>query len=198
MLLSMLTPLGMLERNPTLKSERERISNTSLSVGFYTYPVSQVADILLPKADLVPVGEDQLPMGQPITEWQYGDVDTRFEEAAVVLDESFVTAGLSHHCMEPRSCMAYWENGKCFLHGSSQSQTAMIPGLMRLLNIEQENLVYIAETCGGGFGSKGGPYPIMAVPVLLSRQTGRPVMLRITRFEEYGMGTARAGFQGRL
>ena len=61
MLLSMLTPLGMLDRNPTLKSERERISNTSLSVGFYTYPVSQVADILLPKAHLVPVGEDQLP-----------------------------------------------------------------------------------------------------------------------------------------
>jgi tryptophanyl-tRNA synthetase len=61
MLLSMLTPLGMLERNPTLKSEKERISNTSLTVGFYTYPVSQVADILLPKADLVPVGEDQLP-----------------------------------------------------------------------------------------------------------------------------------------
>jgi tryptophanyl-tRNA synthetase len=51
----------MLERNPTLKSEKERISNTSLTVGFYTYPVSQVADILLPKADLVPVGEDQLP-----------------------------------------------------------------------------------------------------------------------------------------
>jgi tryptophanyl-tRNA synthetase len=61
MLLSMLTPLGMLDRNPTLKSERERISTTSLSVGFYTYPVSQVADILLPKANLVPVGEDQLP-----------------------------------------------------------------------------------------------------------------------------------------
>ena len=61
MILSMLTPLGMLDRNPTLKSERERISNTSLSVGFYTYPVSQVADILLPKAHLVPVGEDQLP-----------------------------------------------------------------------------------------------------------------------------------------
>ena len=61
MLLSMLTPLGMLDRNPTLKSERERISNTSLSVGFYTYPLSQVADILLPKANLVPVGEDQLP-----------------------------------------------------------------------------------------------------------------------------------------
>ena len=61
MLLSMLTPLGMLERNPTLKAEREQIEAKSLSVGFYTYPVSQVADILLPKAHLVPVGEDQLP-----------------------------------------------------------------------------------------------------------------------------------------
>lgn len=148
--------------------------------------------------DFAAVEEGQLPAGEPIVEWAYGDVETGFEEAAVVVDESFVTAGLSHHCMEPRSCMAYWENGKCFLHGSSQSQTAMIPGLMRLLGVEQENLVYIAETCGGGFGSKGGPYPIMAVPALLSRQTGRPVMLRITRAEEYGLGTARPGFQGRI
>jgi tryptophanyl-tRNA synthetase len=61
MLLSMLTPLGMLERNPTLKAERDQLEARSLSVGFYTYPVSQVADILLPKAHLVPVGEDQLP-----------------------------------------------------------------------------------------------------------------------------------------
>ena len=61
MLLAMLTPLGMLERNPTLKAERASLPTESLSVGFYTYPVSQVADILLPKAHLVPVGEDQLP-----------------------------------------------------------------------------------------------------------------------------------------
>ena len=61
MLLSMLTPLGMLERNPTLKGERSQLESKSLSVGFYTYPVSQIADILLPKANLVPVGEDQLP-----------------------------------------------------------------------------------------------------------------------------------------
>ena len=61
MLLSMLTPLGMLERNPTLKAERASLPAESLSVGFFTYPVSQVADILLPRAHLVPVGEDQLP-----------------------------------------------------------------------------------------------------------------------------------------
>ncbi|MFA5746834.1 MAG: tryptophan--tRNA ligase [Candidatus Paceibacterota bacterium] len=59
MLLSMITPVGMLERNPTLKSEMERLKEISL--GFYNYPASQVADILLPKANLVPVGEDQIP-----------------------------------------------------------------------------------------------------------------------------------------
>jgi len=59
MLLSMITPKGMIDRNPTLKSEMERQKN--VSVGFYNYPMSQVADILLSKANLVPVGEDQLP-----------------------------------------------------------------------------------------------------------------------------------------
>jgi tryptophanyl-tRNA synthetase len=57
----LVTPLGWLERNPTLKAERVRLESEGLSVGFYTYPVSQVADIALPKANLVPVGEDQVP-----------------------------------------------------------------------------------------------------------------------------------------
>lgn len=59
MLLSMITPKGMIDRNPTLKSEMLR--QKDVSFGFYNYPMSQVADILLSKADLVPVGDDQLP-----------------------------------------------------------------------------------------------------------------------------------------
>lgn len=61
MLLSFVTPLGMLERNPTLKSELDSLPVESRTVGFYNYPMSQVADILLPRAHLVPVGEDQAP-----------------------------------------------------------------------------------------------------------------------------------------
>ena len=60
-LLSFVTPLGMLERNPTLKSEIDQLAVEKRTVGFYNYPMSQVADILLPRADLVPVGEDQAP-----------------------------------------------------------------------------------------------------------------------------------------
>ena len=61
MLLSFVTPLGMLERNPTLKSEIDALPVERRTVGFYNYPMSQVADILLPRAHLVPVGEDQAP-----------------------------------------------------------------------------------------------------------------------------------------
>jgi tryptophanyl-tRNA synthetase len=61
MLLSMLTPLGMLQRNPTLKAEMKELDTRSPSVGFFNYPVSQMADILLPKANLVSTGDDQLP-----------------------------------------------------------------------------------------------------------------------------------------
>ena len=51
----------MLERNPTLKSEIDQLAIEKRTVGFFNYPMSQVADILLPRADLVPVGEDQAP-----------------------------------------------------------------------------------------------------------------------------------------
>ena len=61
MLLSFVTPLGMLERNPTLKSEIDSLPVERRTVGFFNYPMSQVADILLPRAHLVPVGEDQEP-----------------------------------------------------------------------------------------------------------------------------------------
>ena len=63
MLLSMVLPLSWLQRNPTLKAEMDKLEeeNQTLSLGFFNYPASQVADILLPKAHLVPVGEDQLP-----------------------------------------------------------------------------------------------------------------------------------------
>jgi tryptophanyl-tRNA synthetase len=59
--LSWFLPLGMLQRNPTLKAEMDAFGKRSVPVAFFTYPVMQVANILLPRAHLVPVGEDQLP-----------------------------------------------------------------------------------------------------------------------------------------
>ncbi|MBV9572749.1 MAG: tryptophan--tRNA ligase [Acidobacteriales bacterium] len=62
LLLSMITPLGWLERVPTYKEQRENIAEKDLGTyGFLGYPVLQSADILIYKGDVVPVGEDQVP-----------------------------------------------------------------------------------------------------------------------------------------
>ena len=62
MLFSMITPLPWLERVPTYKEKMEQISDRDMyTYGFLGYPVLQAADILIYKADYVPVGVDQLP-----------------------------------------------------------------------------------------------------------------------------------------
>ncbi|MEZ5653855.1 MAG: tryptophan--tRNA ligase [Burkholderiaceae bacterium] len=61
-LLSMVTPLGWLERVPTYKDQQEKLSDKDLSTyGFLGYPLLQAADILMYRAAFVPVGEDQVP-----------------------------------------------------------------------------------------------------------------------------------------
>src|ERR1700704_2499255 len=61
-LLSMITPLGWLERVPTYKDQQEKLSERDLSTyGFLGYPLLQSADILIYRAKYVPVGEDQVP-----------------------------------------------------------------------------------------------------------------------------------------
>ena len=61
LLLSMITPLGWLERVPTYKEQRDNIKDKDLGTyGFLGYPLLQAADILVYRADVVPVGEDQV------------------------------------------------------------------------------------------------------------------------------------------
>jgi tryptophanyl-tRNA synthetase len=58
-----LVTVSRLQRNPTVKNEIQmRNFETSIPVGFFNYPISQAADITAFKANVVPVGEDQLPM----------------------------------------------------------------------------------------------------------------------------------------
>jgi len=62
LLLSMIAPLGWLERVPTYKDQQEKLAEKDLSTyGFLGYPLLQSADILIYRANMVPVGEDQVP-----------------------------------------------------------------------------------------------------------------------------------------
>lgn len=147
--------------------------------------------------DFAEAGEDRLPMGKPVTEWSFGDLEAGFAKAAAVVEESFVSAANAHHAMEPRSAAAYWENGRCHVWGSTQSSSFAIPSLAKYIGIPPPRLNLVSEFCGGGFGGKAYSYPLMALPALMSKKLGgRPVMLRTSRTEEFYNGSARAGFQG--
>jgi tryptophanyl-tRNA synthetase len=62
LLLSMMTPLGWLERVPTYKDQQEKLSHKDLTTyGFLGYPLLQAADIIIERANRVPVGDDQVP-----------------------------------------------------------------------------------------------------------------------------------------
>ncbi len=148
-------------------------------------------------ADFANAPEGGLPMGKAFEEWVYGNLDAGFRDAAVIVDETFVVQSTGHQPMETRSAMAYWQNGKLYLHGSTQSVIRTVDPLANWLGIEASNIVLISEYTGGGFGSKGAGAVSMAIPAMLAKKTGMPVMMRISREEEHYIGRARTGMVGR-
>src|SRR5215831_7731493 len=84
-------------------------------------PPPEIQEIKWTDEQLADAKDGKLPMGKATDEWSYGDVEAGFKKAALVLDETFVTPNTSHQTLEPRSAMAYWQNGKLYLHCSTQS-----------------------------------------------------------------------------
>jgi xanthine dehydrogenase molybdenum-binding subunit len=148
--------------------------------------------------DFAEAKRGRLPMGKTPDEWSYGDLDAGFSKAALVLDETFVTPDVSHQTLETRSAMAYWQNGKVYLHTGTQSTAQTRPAIARWLNMDVDKVVFISEYTGGGFGSKITGGVSLIIPALLSKKANAPVMMRISREEETFIGRARPGFQGRM
>ena len=157
-----------------------------------------VIELKWTKADFAEEKHGRLPMGKTPDAWSYGDLDSGFRNAALVLDETFVTPDTSHQTLETRSAMSYWQNGKVYIHTGTQSTAQTLPAIARWLNIDSEKVVFISEYTGGGFGSKITGGVTMIIPALLAKKTNAPVMMRISREEETFIGRARPGFQGRM
>jgi CO/xanthine dehydrogenase Mo-binding subunit len=148
--------------------------------------------------DFAAAGAGQLPLGRHTDEWVAGDLAAGFQQADLVLDETFVGSNTSHEPLEPRTAMAYWQNGKLYMHCSTQSTMRTIAAVARWVGIKPEEVVIISEYTGGGFGSKGSGTVFVVVPALLAKKTGAPVMMRITREQEQYIGRARPALHSRV
>ncbi|SVA13203.1 uncharacterized protein METZ01_LOCUS66057 [marine metagenome] len=158
----------------------------------------ELATIKWTEAEFEELAEGRLPMtGEYAAEWSVGDVEAGLAVADLVVDESLYHQSLGHQPLETRSCMAYWENGKVYVYGSTQSTARTVGAVARWAEVEPANVVLVSEFCGGGFGSKGAGSVSMRFPILMSKKIGKPVMMRISRREENFIGRARPAVQAR-
>src|SRR6266850_4842283 len=160
-------------------------------------PQPEIKTVKWTAQDFAEEAAGRLPLGNVLEEWTYGDMESGFKEAALVLDETFVVNGSHHQTLESRSAMAYWQNGKLYLHGSTQSVVRTVDNLAQWVGIPPSDIVMISEYTGGGFGSKGSGAVSMTIPALLSRKANAPVMMRISREEEQYIGRVRTNMTGR-
>ena len=161
-------------------------------------PVPEVQEVKWTEEELAEAEDGRLPMGKAPDGWSFGDLDAGFKDAALILDETFVTPNTSHQTLESRSAMAYWQNGKLYMHCSTQSTVQTVASVARWMHLEPSAVVLISAYCGGGFGSKATGTISSIIPALLSKKTNAPVMMRISREEEHAIGGARPALHGRL
>jgi CO/xanthine dehydrogenase Mo-binding subunit len=161
-------------------------------------PRPEIRELKWTDADFAAAEEGQLPMGQHTDQWTVGDLDAGFKDAAVVIDRTFVGQNTSHQVLEPRSAMAYWQNGKLHLHAGTQSTVQTVPSIARWVGMDAKDVVLISEYTGGGFGSRIPGFIAMAIPALMSKKlNGAPVMMRISREEDHYIGRARPALHAR-
>lgn len=155
----------------------------AISVEYQKLPfVTCMEDALKPGAPPVLEGSSG-PSAPAVT--NRGDVEKGFQEADVVLEESYRTSCEIHTPTETHGSVARWDGDELTVWDTNQGPFRIQAELAGVLRIPQSKVRVISHYMGGGFGSKlqVGKYTVMAA--LLARKTGRPVRLFLTREESF-------------
>ena len=128
-------------------------------------------------------------------EFRAGDVDQGFKEAAVVVEREFHTKSVHQGYIEPHSATALWNaDGAVTIWCSTQGHFALRDHTAAILGVNVSKVKVVPMEIGGGFGGKGqGGCYLEPVAAVLSRKTGQPVKLTMSRAEVFeGTGPASA------
>jgi CO/xanthine dehydrogenase Mo-binding subunit len=118
-------------------------------------------------------------------EHKLGDIEKGFAEADVVVERSFKTRPVHQGYIEPHSCLVHvTADGKAVIWSSSQGQFMVRAMTGLLTGIPQANIRAIPAEIGGGFGAKTIVY-LEPLATMLSKKTGRPVKMAMTRDEVF-------------
>jgi 4-hydroxybenzoyl-CoA reductase subunit alpha len=120
-------------------------------------------------------------------EWHFGDVDRGFADADHVREQHFAGNRPYQNPIEPHASLARWEHhaDRVTLWSATQVPHYVHKMLSRTLGISMGQIRVIKPAVGGGFGVKAETTPLDFCAVILSRMTGRPVMMKYSRKEMY-------------
>lgn len=116
---------------------------------------------------------------------QRGDLEKGFEEADVIVEETYTTQVSHHGTIQTRACIASWDGENLTVWDAIQGVWYSKLALARSLGLKPENVRVMVKYLGGGFGSKAWSQRITYYAAKLSMMTGRPVKMERTRSEEF-------------
>ncbi|HSG90784.1 MAG TPA: xanthine dehydrogenase family protein molybdopterin-binding subunit [Pseudomonadales bacterium] len=118
-------------------------------------------------------------------EMSRGDIDAGFAEAEVIVEHTYRTPTVHQGYIEPHACVARWgQDEQSLIWCSTQGHFDVRSMTARVLGLNVSKLKVIASEIGGGFGGKTTVY-LEPVAVMLSRKTGRPVKVAMSREEVF-------------
>ncbi len=105
-------------------------------------PRPEIQELKWTAEDFAAAQDGQMPMGKPTArvDWS-ANIEEGFKQADLVLDETFVSQSTGHQPLETRTAMAYWQNGKLYLHGSTQSTVQTVGSVARWVGIPPTDVV---------------------------------------------------------
>ena len=122
----------------------------------------------------------------------FGDPGRGFAEADVIVEDSFFHPRVTHAAMEPHGTVARHEGGdRWTLWTSTQTPRHVQRGIAQALGVSEAGIRVIPCAVGGGFGGKSETFPQDVAAAILSRSTGCPVRMRLTREEVFGLHRGR-------
>jgi len=148
-------------------------------------PVASIADGLAPAADPIHDYGDSVNIHKLVA-MEFGDVDGGFARADRVYDNVYFYEGNTHLALEQHAAVAdFGPDGKLTLWSSTQTPHYVHRALAKVLGMPAARIRVIAAPNGGGFGGKSDVFNHEMVVAHLSRVTGRPVKICLTREEVF-------------
>ena len=127
-----------------------------------------------------------------------GDLQAGFANAAVTIEQTYITPIQYHNPMEPHATIAWWEGERLSVYDATQYISGVRMSLAKTLDIPDDYVHVVNPVVGGAFGSKGSMWSHVPLCAMAAKVTGKPVKLVLDREQMFGPVGSRPSTVNRI